>query len=53
MHVSQYKDDVSFIVDMVFVGFDTPTIEYFDEFLDIYFLTNGCWCQITYIFGPD
>lgn len=44
---------LDFIVDLLFVGFGTPKIEIFDEFLDICYLTNGCWCQITYIFGPD
>ena len=41
-----------FIVDLVFVGFGTPKIVFFDEFLDICYLKNGR-CQITYIFGPD
>ena len=47
------KMTLVFIVDLVFVGFGTPKIVYFDEFLDICYLKNGCWCQITYIFGPD
>ena len=42
-----------FKVDPVFVGFGIPKIEFFDEFLDICYLKNGRWCQITYIFGPN
>ena len=53
MPVNEQKYDISFIVYLVFMGFDTPTIEFFDEFLDICYLTNGYWCQVTYIFGPD